>query len=348
MTNIAKRIVSSYNKFTAPITKEVQNYLRRSNIPAFSIMLKKLDLGMYFYNHDVIAKALGDNVVLLNNLVFDCLVDAISKSIYDAVNNTTNVTDGTKVGWWTMSSITDVVRMNASFAMGGDDEAMYFVSYAFEAMTQETIDQLTTGDNPKVVMMKFSDFQEDRFNEVVNKVIENSISVLEYTQAQIWPEAFKCGPNEELRDHLVDGFITTLEDVRNACAKMDDDDQVIEGMSPAMSAFTRAVSLFVSTTLANGGVGLDTVVDSMSKSNISYSDTVISKGKKKEPGIILIYSLKDNPEINVSAEFPTKLIENAVNNDIKDFTKTYRAELGTKLRGIITDYCHYVFLTSED
>ena len=121
MTNYEKRIISSYNRFIANIDKQLQGYMRRSNIPAFSNMLKKLTVTTFFYNHDVIKKAVGTKIVLIDNLVYDLLVEALAKSIYSNVNTTDRI-DSTKVGWWTNSSIVDIIRRNSAFCPGGDDD----------------------------------------------------------------------------------------------------------------------------------------------------------------------------------------------------------------------------------
>ena len=337
MNAIEKRIVSSYNRFAAAIDKQLQGYMRRSNIPAFSAMLKKLTLKTFFYNHDVIKKAVGTKIVLIDNLVYDLLVESLAKSIYSAVNSTDKV-DGTKVGWWTNSSIVDMVRRNSAFCPGGEDDEMYFVSYGFEAMNADTIESIEAGKAEGITLMKFLDFDESKFNGVVLAIIRNVMATVESVRTTYWPTVYQLEEGETLDDHLINIFLRSMESVKESA----DDDTSVE------TAFMESVTLFGSTVLADGGVDLENVRTVLEKTTIRYVREKIKKTKTQIEALTMYYSFKDDndEDIMISVTFPTDTIVTVFNSQEDKIPKTMRGDLGRRLKAYVNDFCNFMFLAS--
>lgn len=335
MTNYEKRIISSYNRFIANVDKQLQGYMRRSNIPAFSNMLKKLTTTTFFYNHDVIKKAVGSKIVLIDNLVYDLLVEALAKSIYSVVNTTDRV-DNTKVGWWTNSSIVDIIRRNSAFCPGGDDDAMYFVSYGFEAMSAETIDGINSDENTRIALMKFEDFSEAKFNTVVMAIINSTLNTIKSVRNTYWPTVYLLDYGESLDEHLVDLFLNALDSVK-ADASKDANLEIV---------FMEAVTLFGSSVLADGGVDLENVKDVLEKTTIRYANDKIKKTKTIIDALTMYYTQTGNAETYISVTFSHSTIATVFNAARGEIPKTVRAELGRRLKSYIIDFCNYVFLIS--
>ena len=337
----AKKIISSFNQFSAPINKQMQTYLRRSNIPAFSMMLKKLTLDTFFYNHEIIEKALGAYTVHINNLVYDCLVESVAKSIYASINPA-NETPGPRVGWWTMASITDLIRRNSSFCLAGEKEEMIFVTYGFAQVDQETLDKILNGEVDNVIAMKFADFSQDKFNAIINQIITNVVAVINGMEQSYWPTVYKIAEDETVDEKLIGLFYNSIGQVVGN--ETEDDD-----VKTNAEYFLSAMTLFCSSVLVNGGIALEVIQDVLAKTSVNYDDsTTIKKGKLTVPATSLIYSFNSNPEINVMLEFTNDLIDTACQNKPGELTKTFRNELGRKLRHAVSDFCSYVFIATAE
>lgn len=337
MNTIEKRIVSSYNRFAATIDKQLQGYMRRSNIPAFSYMLKKLTMKTYFYNHNVIKKTIGSKIVLIDNLVYDLLVESLAKSIYSAVNTTDRV-DVTKVGWWTNSTIVDMVRRNSAFCPGGTDDEMYFVSYGFEAMSKETIKGIEEGNTDGFVLMKFSDFSEPQFNSVILAIIRNVMDTIASVRTTYWPTVYQLNAGESLDDHLVNLFMTALDSVKEGVS----DDTSVE------TAFMEAVTLFGSTVLADGGVDLENIKHVLERTEIHYVHEKIRKAKSIIDVLTMYYTFNERAEdeVLIYVSFPVDTIITIFSSSDGKIPKTMRGELGRKLKAYVNDFCNYTFLAS--
>ena len=343
-----RKIISSYNTFANPINKKIQTYLRRSNVPAFSMMMKKLTMETFFYNHDLLEKAVGKNMVLLNNLVYDCLVDALVDSIYNAVNNTTDTINPSLVGWWTKASITDMVRMGSTFCPCGDNDELYFISYGFAGVDQETLDKILAGEDPNIKAMKFADFSQDKFNVVVNQIVENTVVSIMNMQKAVWPTAYCVDSDEKLDDKLIAMFYKSLKTIKDDEMEKGTNEEVSK-QDFAIACVMRALTLFVSSIMADGGVELDIVKSVLENTSINYWPSEIKKGKSSVTGTCMMYALESAPnEIFVQVEFQNSLAISCVYNPESELTKTLRSELGRKLRRVISDFCSYTFAASAD
>lgn len=338
-----KKIVQSYNRFTNPINKSIQNYLANCRIPMFTT-LRKVTIDVYCYNYKTFEKVFGKNMVLLNNLVYDCLVDAIVASLYKSLCEAKH-----QVGWWTKATLTDMVRRTSAFCPAGDTEDLYYVSYGFGAIDQNTLQTLLKDEveNPNctIRLMKFEDFSYGKFNAVTMQIINNVVTTLNEMVPSVWPTIYLTSETETVEDRL----LKLLDD--SVASALESKEIMEDKEAEVMTNFTSAILLFVSSAIVDGGVCLEAAQHTLEQT--SYKFWKENKAKKKSTelnyGILFTNVNAENVEektkeneASVTVEFTDKQIAAIMNREVKDLSATNRKDIARKLKRLVTDFCGYV------
>ena len=342
MASNDRKIMSSYNKFIAPINKSIQTYLANSSVPMFQ-SLKKMSLDVYCYNYKLLEKTFGKNMVLLNNLVYDCLVESIVNSIYRGFN-----ADENSVGWWTKATLTDLVRRTSAFCPAGDTEELYYVSYGFGAIDENTLNTLLedekTNDKCTIRLMAFSDFSYAKFNQVTNQIIDNVVTTINEMIPSVWPTVYHVRDDETVEDRLMDLFDQSVSTAKDQNSTGDDE-------VDTLSWFTASLTLFVSSALTDGGASLEAVQDVLRKTTYRFWK-MPTKGKAKDAltyGIMYsnISENEDSEErgVCVVAEFTDTQINSLLSHDFDNLSNTNKNAIHKKLKKFINDFCSYLVAT---
>lgn len=162
---------------TSPAVKKVvrvidtifQNQVRASNIPAFKVMGKLINLNSFFLDHEDYQVIYGVNSDILDRMMLSAIAEYMAKDIIASIEDA----KVNYVGVWDEWTIYNIAAATITFMKNDFDSEMYLTAQQYQQISKEDLEKL-----PEGTYMPFSQFNPNKFYEqilLIRKVILNVI-----------------------------------------------------------------------------------------------------------------------------------------------------------------------------
>lgn len=158
-----------------------QNQVRISNIPAFKVMGKSINLNSFFLDHEDYQAIFGSNCDVLDRMMMSSISEYMAKdivaSIADAKVN--------YVGVWDEWTIYNIAAATITFMKNDFDTELYLTAQQYQQISKEDLEKLPEGS-----YMPFSQFNPNRFYEQILLIRKVILSIVTGIIENKLPKAF--------------------------------------------------------------------------------------------------------------------------------------------------------------
>lgn len=158
-----------------------QNQVKVSNIPAFKVMGKTINLHSFFLDHEDYQAIFGPNCDILDRMMMSSISEYMAKdivaSIADAKVN--------YVGVWDEWTIYNIAAATITFMKNDFDTELYLTAQQYQQISKEDLEKLPGGS-----YMPFSQFNPNRFYEQVLLIRKVILSIVTGIIENKLPKAF--------------------------------------------------------------------------------------------------------------------------------------------------------------
>lgn len=157
------------------------NQVRVSNIPAFKVMGKSINLNSFFLDHEDYQAIFGPNCDVLDRMMMSSISEYMAKdivaSIADAKVN--------YVGVWDEWTIYNIAAATITFMKNDFDTELYLTAQQYQQISKEDLEKLPEGS-----YMPFSQFNPNRFYEQILLIRKVILSIVTGIIENKLPKAF--------------------------------------------------------------------------------------------------------------------------------------------------------------
>lgn len=157
------------------------NQVRVSNIPAFKVMGKSINLNSFFLDHEDYQAIFGPNCDVLDRMMMSSISEYMAKdivaSIADAKVN--------YVGVWDEWTIYNIAAVTITFMKNDFDTELYLTAQQYQQISKEDLEKLPEGS-----YMPFSQFNPNRFYEQILLIRKVILSIVTGIIENKLPKAF--------------------------------------------------------------------------------------------------------------------------------------------------------------
>lgn len=170
-----------------------QNQVKVSNVPAFKVMGKSINLNSFFLDHEDYQAIFGPNCDILDRMMMSSISEYMAKdivaSIADAKVN--------YVGVWDEWTIYNIAAATITFMKNDFDTELYLTAQQYQQISKEDLEKLPEGS-----YMPFSQFNPNRFYEQILLIRKVILSIVTGIIENKLPKAFLGSQDAPVNNRL--------------------------------------------------------------------------------------------------------------------------------------------------
>lgn len=200
----SENVSPAVRKMVHGIETTFRNQVATCNIPVFKVMQRTLTLESYFMNHDDYMAILGDNVELLDRMMFTAIANGITSDILNAIEHG----KVNYVGVWDHDAIYSIASASITFMKNDKDPMVrYLTPLQFAVISDEDLAKQAEGS-----YMKFSDYNPNRFAEQVLMIRGLVVKCMTDIIQNRIPMAFLSSGEDNLASRLQNYYVQYLKE----------------------------------------------------------------------------------------------------------------------------------------